>query len=111
MTRPEVCGDVMVGLVGGRYPARGEEGSWVGERDGVVGQRANQNGVGGVKGYKDVAISSKGERGGGAYSVGQRGDEQKGIMWERLRREDTEEKVWAHTVEVMEGAGGRNAEA
>jgi hypothetical protein len=54
MTGEERCGDVMVGLVGGGYVAKGEG-----------------------EGREDVAVSSKGEKGGGCYSVERWGNEPK----------------------------------
>jgi hypothetical protein len=81
MTAPDVCGQVMVYLATAKFPAQGA-----------------------ISGVKDVARSSRGERGGGAYSVGQRADAQKGIMYERVRKADTREKVWQHTMETLERA-------
>ncbi|KAJ8113341.1 hypothetical protein OPT61_g4505 [Boeremia exigua] len=79
MTSPETCGEVMVFLATERYPAAGM---------GVEGQ--------------EVAVSSRGERGGGAYAVGQRGDEGKGVSWAKVRREDTGRVVWQHTMGELE---------
>jgi hypothetical protein len=79
MTNPEVCGQVMVYLATRRYPARGA-----------------------VGGNGDAAFSSQNELGGGAYAVGQRGDESKKVGWARARKNDTGEKVWQHTQEICE---------
>lgn len=84
MTKPEVCGEVMVFLGMGRYPARGVDGRKGGE----------------------VAFSSMRERGGGAYAVGQRGDEKKEVSYAKLRQSDTRDRVWKHTMGVLEGVQG-----
>lgn len=86
MTSPEVCGQVMVFLATKRYPARG-------------------NVVEGI----EVAHSSQHELGGGAYAVGQRGDESKGVSWVKQRRENIEKKVLRHTAEVLEQIEKANA--
>lgn len=83
MTSPEVCGQVMVYLATSRYPAKGN-----------------------VSGTADAAFSSHRELGGGAYAVGQRGDESKKASWARARKSDTGERVWQHTQEVFQRAGG-----
>ncbi|KAF2827019.1 hypothetical protein CC86DRAFT_370099 [Ophiobolus disseminans] len=80
MTSPETCGTVMVFLATGRFPAKGN----------------------GVKGA-DVAFSTQRERGGGAYAVGMRGDENKKVSYENVRTGDTGSKVWEHTIEVLDG--------
>ncbi|OAG19124.1 hypothetical protein CC77DRAFT_1032508 [Alternaria alternata] len=54
----------------------------------------------------DVAFSSMGERGGGAYAVGQRGDEKKEVSYAKLRQSDTRDRVWKHTMGVLEGVQG-----
>lgn len=82
MTSPEVCGQVMVYLATRRYPAKGAIASGV-----------------------DVASSSHHELGGGAYAVGQRGDESQKVSWARARKNNTGEKVWQHTQEVFQQAG------
>ncbi|KAF2679143.1 NAD(P)-binding protein [Lentithecium fluviatile CBS 122367] len=82
MTSPEVCGDVMVFLSTGKYAAKGA---------------ANEEGVVG-----GVACSTQRELGGGAYGVGQRGDENKAVSYANVRKEDTGEKVWKHTVRTLE---------
>ncbi|KAH7413743.1 hypothetical protein DE146DRAFT_638446 [Phaeosphaeria sp. MPI-PUGE-AT-0046c] len=84
VTGSEDCGDLMVHLATKRYPAKGE---------GV-----DEEGVAG-----DVAFSSTRERGGGAYAVGRRGDEGEEVSWQSVRKGDTEERVWAHLMEVFEG--------
>lgn len=86
MTSPTVCGEVMVFLCMGRYPARGVD-------------------VGG-KTVADVAFSSTRERGGGAYAVGQRGDEKKQVSYAKLRKSDTRDRVWKHTMGVLESVLG-----
>jgi hypothetical protein len=83
MTSPDTCGDVMVYLATKRYPAKGEA-----QDSGVVG---------------GVAYSTQRTLGGGAYGVGQRGDERKDVSYKKVRKEDTEEKVWSHTMGVLEG--------
>lgn len=80
ITSPEVCGQVMVFLASKRYPAKGAAESVTDE----------------------VAYSSQHERGGGAYAVGQRGDESKNVSWAAVRREDTGKTVWEHTMELLE---------
>jgi hypothetical protein len=89
MTTPDVCGQVMVSLATARYPAKGTV----------------QPGEGG-----DVAFSSQRERGGGAYAVGQRGDESKGVSWAKVRREDTTKRVWEHTMGVLQEVERKNAD-
>ncbi|KAL5382312.1 hypothetical protein DPSP01_006709 [Paraphaeosphaeria sporulosa] len=81
MTAPDVCGQVMVYLATAKYPAQGA-----------------------ISDGKDVARSSQGERGGGSYSVGQKADASKGIMYEKVRQADTKEKIWRHTMETLERA-------
>lgn len=83
MTSPEVCGQVMMYLATGRYPARGI-----------------------VYGTATAALSSQQNLGGGAYAVGQRGDEGKNVSWAKVRKDDTGKKVWQHTQEVFERALG-----
>jgi hypothetical protein len=89
MTSPRVCGEVMVFLGMARYPARG---LGVGVKDSEEG-----------KAVADVAFSSMRERGGGAYAVGQRGDEKKEVSYKKLRQSDTTDRVWKHTMGVLEG--------
>jgi hypothetical protein len=89
ITSAETCGDVMVFLATKRYPAKGET-----QESGVTG---------------GVAYSTQRELGGGAYGVGQRGDERKDVSYKNVRREDTVEKVWEHTVGVLERIEKENA--
>ncbi|CAN9083667.1 unnamed protein product [Alternaria alternata] len=96
MTSPEVCGHVMVFLGTGRYPAQG---LGVGADDGKGNTKSDKEG-------NDVAFSSMGERGGGAYAVGQRGDEKKEVSYAKLRQSDTRDRVWKHTMGVLEGVQG-----
>jgi hypothetical protein len=84
MTTPEVCGQVMLSLSTKRYPAKGS----------VSGSEGDASKEG-------LAFSSQYELGGGAYAVGQRGDERKGVSWANLRKEDTGSNVWAHTMEAL----------
>jgi hypothetical protein len=83
MTPPETCGQIMLSLATDRYPAKGA----------------------GIEG-KEVAFSSTRERGGGCYAVGRFGDESKEVSWKGLRKDDTRERVWEHTMNVIAGAGG-----
>ena len=81
MTSPEVCGQVMMYLATKAYPARD----------------TNSDGEG-------IVRSSQGEMGGGAYSVGQRGDSQRGIMYEKVRQANTRKGVWDHTMMMLDMA-------
>lgn len=81
MTAPDVCGKVMMYLATASFPAQGTSSD-----------------------AKEVARSSQGERGGGSYSVGQRADAQKVIMYEKVRQADTKEKFWKHTMETLDRA-------
>ncbi|KAJ4292404.1 Diamine acetyltransferase 2 [Kalmusia sp. IMI 367209] len=81
MTSPDVCGQVMVYLATSHFPARGASTE-----------------------VKNVTRDSRGEVGGGAYSVGQRADAQKGIMYEKVRQADTSKRIWDHTMDVLEKA-------
>lgn len=85
MTSPDVCGEVMVFLATKRYPAKATapEG-------------------------EEVAFSSQHQLGGGAYSVGQRGDEGNGVSWMKARLEDTRQKVWNHTKTVLKNASQKD---
>ncbi|KAF2995347.1 hypothetical protein E8E13_002415 [Curvularia kusanoi] len=85
MTSGEVCGEVMVFLATARYPAKGS----------------------GETGKLGVAHSSQRELGGGAYAVGQRGDESKKVSWARQRKEDTGKRVWEHTTGILEKIGAK----
>jgi hypothetical protein len=84
MTSPEDCGQVMLFLATRRYPAKG-----------MV-----------TKGQEEVERSSQQEVGGGAYSVGQRGDASKTVSWAKVRREDTGRRIWEHTMEVLSNSVG-----
>jgi hypothetical protein len=79
MTSSADCGEVMAFLATKRYPAKG-----------------------GKSGSVQTAYSSQRELGGGAYAVGQRGDESKDVSWAKVRREDTGERVCAHTKQTLE---------
>ncbi|KAF2126309.1 hypothetical protein P153DRAFT_369641 [Dothidotthia symphoricarpi CBS 119687] len=94
MTAPDVCGEIMVYLATARYPAKGVFELGGGGESKVVG---------------GVAFSSQREHGGGAYGVGQRGDETKAVSYAQARKDDTAEKVWQHTMEVLEGNQKTNA--
>ena len=87
MTSPEDCGTVMVYLATKRYPAKG-----------TVTPGNGSTVIGGV------SYSSQRELGGGAYSVGQRGDECSGVSYAKIRKSDTSKKVWEHTMRILEGA-------
>jgi hypothetical protein len=91
ITNETVCGEVMVFLATRRYTAKGSvETGWEGE---IVG---------------GVAYSTQKELGGGAYGVGQRGDEKKQVIYEGLRKGDTAKKVWDHTVETLAAVERKN---
>lgn len=90
MTSPEVCGEVMLFLATPRYPAKGA--ATDGEE--VVG---------------GVAYGSQRERGGGAYGVGQRGDENTDVKYVKVRKDDTGKRVWEHTMEVFKNVEGKMA--
>jgi hypothetical protein len=92
MTSPEVCGEVMVYLATQRYPAKGT----------VKPDDESNEALGGV------AYSTQRELGGGAYGVGQRGDEGKDVSYVKVRKEDTRRQVWEHTVGVLEGIDKMN---
>jgi hypothetical protein len=81
MTAPETCGQIMVYLGTPHFPARGA-----------------------TNDAKDLARSSQGEIGGGSYSVGQRADSQKGIMYEKVRKDGMGKKIWDHTMEILDAA-------
>lgn len=94
MTSPDVCGQVMLYLATPRYPAKG-----------TLEENGNKV-VGGV----EVAKSTKGELGGGSYALGQRGDVwNKGMSYERVRKEGMSKKVWDHTMETLEKIEKENA--
>jgi hypothetical protein len=84
MTAPEVCGEVMLYLATQRYPAKG-----------IVKPGGESKVIGGV------AYSTQRELGGGAYGVGQRGDEMKAVSYVKVRKIDTAKKVWDHTMETL----------
>lgn len=86
MTAPDVCGDVMVSLASAKYPAKG-------------------------KGEGEVAFSSQNERGGGAYTVGQRGDWSGKVSYAKVRNNDTGKKVWDHTMGVFADIDKKNGSA
>lgn len=83
MTSPEVCGEVMLYLATKSYPAKG-----------IMDKSA------------DAAFSSQQELGGGAYAVGQRGDESKKVSWARARKSDMGTRVWEQTQEVFKRVEG-----
>jgi hypothetical protein len=86
MTSPAMCGEVMVFLATQRYPAKGS-----------------------IAPGSEVAASSQQELGGGAYSVGQRGDEKKAVSYAKVRKADTGKKVWEHTMEMLKQAESRGS--
>ena len=94
ITSDKVCGEVMVYLATQRYPAKGA--MKPGEDSKVIG---------------GVAHSTQRELGGGAYSVGQRGDEKKDVSWVKYRNSDTTKKVWDHTMNTFTEIEKKNATA
>ncbi|KAK4543374.1 hypothetical protein LTR36_005517 [Oleoguttula mirabilis] len=80
MTPPDVCGQVMLYLGTSRYPAKTQK-----PAEGI-----------------EVTRGTSGEPGGGSYTVGQRGDPQKGVSYAKVRKEDTGRQVWDHTMETLE---------
>ena len=82
----------MVYLATGRYPAKGTVA--LGDERKVIG---------------GVSFSSQRELGGGAYSVGQRGDELSRVIFAKNRKSDTSKKVWDHTMKTLEDAEAKNA--
>lgn len=92
MTSPQVCGGVMVYLAASRYPAKGH----------IKDSKRLMNGV-------HIASSSKAEPGGGAYTVGQRGDASDKISYEKVRKEGLSEQVWDHTMDTLERIEKQNA--
>ena len=56
-----------------------------------------------------VAYSTQRELGGGAYGVGQRGDEAKTVSYVKLRKSDTTKNVWDHTMKVLTDIEKKNA--
>ena len=83
MTSPEVCGEVMVFLATSRYPPKGTVEASTSTPDGKV------------------AFSTQHELGGGAYGVGQRGDERKNVSYAAIRKSDTAKIVWEHTMDAL----------
>ena len=92
ITAPEVCGEVMVYLATQRYSAKGT--MKAGGESKVIG---------------GVAYSTQRELGGGAYGVGQRGDEMKAVSYAKVRKTDTAKKVWDHTMETLTKIEKKNA--
>jgi hypothetical protein len=86
MTSPEVCGQIMLFLATERYPAKDTMNP--GDESKVIG---------------GVAFSSHRQLGGGAYAVGQRGDEKNDVSYLTMRTNDTAKKVWDHTTSVLQG--------
>ena len=82
MTPPAVCGRVMVYLATAHFPAKA------------------QKALSGV----EPANGTNGQPGGGAYGVGQRGDPAAGIRYAKVRKDDTRQLVWDHTMETLEKA-------
>ena len=91
ITSPEVCGTIMLFLATRRYPAKGT----AKEGEEVAG---------------DIAFSSQREKGGGAYAVGMRGDENKDVSYAKIRKSDTAQRVWEHTMEVLGEIDKKNAQ-
>ncbi|ORY03748.1 hypothetical protein BCR34DRAFT_605124 [Clohesyomyces aquaticus] len=91
VTSAKDCGDVMVYLATKRYPAKGAMSP--GDEEKVIG---------------GVAYSTQLELGGGAYAVGQRGDEPKHVSWAKVRKSDTKKKVWDHTRETLKAIEHKN---
>ena len=95
MTSAEDCGDIMVYLATARYPAKGT---------------LEQGGAKTVAGGVEVAKSTLGEIGGGAYGVGQKGDvAAKGKAYEKMRKEGLSKEIWDHTMETFARAEKENA--
>jgi hypothetical protein len=84
ITASNVCGEVMIYLATERYPPKG-----------IVVPDSQIRIPGGV------ASSTQLELGGGAYGVGQRGDGNKFISYEKARRSNTAKEVWGHTIEIL----------
>jgi hypothetical protein len=95
MTSPDVCGQVMLYLGTSSYPAKGTI------QDG-------QNAIGEV----EVAKSTKGEVGGGSYTLGERADVKNvGMSYEKVRTKDTGQQVWDHTMSILERIEKENVRA
>jgi hypothetical protein len=92
ITPPDVCGEVMLYLATQRYPAKD-----------TVKPGSETKIPGGV------ASSTQTELGGGAYGVGQRGDENKAISYEKARKSNTAKKVWDHTMDIFTDIENENA--
>ncbi|KAF2711765.1 hypothetical protein K504DRAFT_374009 [Pleomassaria siparia CBS 279.74] len=58
----------------------------------------------------DVMVTQR-ELGGGAYAVGQRGDESERVSWSKVRKNDTTENVWDHTMKILTGVERKDAAA
>jgi hypothetical protein len=84
MTSPGVCGQVMLFLATQRYPAKNTV--KLGDESKIIG---------------GVAYSTQRELGGGAYAVGQRGDEKKEMSYAETRKSDTTKNVLDHTRSVV----------
>lgn len=92
MTPPADCGMVMAYLATSRFPAK------YSVRDAHASTDA------------EVAKSSLGVPGGGAYSLGQTADSQtQQVMFEKARRADTSKKVWDHTIKTLDDIAKKNA--
>ncbi|CAO2656141.1 Nn.00g049440.m01.CDS01 [Neocucurbitaria sp. VM-36] len=87
MTKPELCGEVMLYLATERYPAKGTtEQADINEADG------------------NIAYSTQRQLGGGAYGVGQRGHERKDVSYVKIRKSDTTKIIWDHTMDCLKKA-------
>lgn len=96
MTSPKDCGDVMLYLATPRFPAK----SSTNEVDT------------GLTGRLELAKSTLGEFGGGSYAVGQRGDvATKGVSYEKVRQQGTNNEVLDHTMETLARIERENANA
>jgi hypothetical protein len=84
ITSEKDCGEVMLFLATKRYPAKD-----------TVTPETGANVIGGV------AYSTQRNLGGGAYAVGQRGDESKDVSWAKVRKSDTAREVWDHTFSIL----------
>lgn len=90
ITKPELCGQVMVSLATNRYPPKG-----------TVDKAADGS----------VAYSTQRQLGGGVYAVGMRGDENKHVSYVKIRKSDTAKKVWDHTFDTLKKAAGQGVAA
>lgn len=83
--KPEECGQRVMFLAGGKYPAR-EEGRTERMWEGL-----------------EIAVSPDGMVGGGSYRVGSDGESlANGKAQKRVRDEGMMERVWEHTMNVFE---------